>query len=124
MNDHKDLIARCIWHGVEMQERIGPVDNIPYWECPECIKQYTDYLQTKGKRKIVRLKSWGRHHAGGHRNLYDDWRLRWWYHARTLDNHYKAIGLTIHDCKVPIKAGQAFLPLMINRRWSVKVPQS
>lgn len=45
LDDLKDLIARCFWHGVELQERIGPVDGIPYWECPSCIKQYTDYIQ-------------------------------------------------------------------------------
>lgn len=30
----------CIWHGVEMAEKIDPTNGKPYWECPECIKQF------------------------------------------------------------------------------------
>lgn len=40
MDEYTDLVARCIWHGVEMTEKVDPVGSVPYWECPECIKQF------------------------------------------------------------------------------------
>lgn len=119
-----DPVARCAWHGVIMEERLGEADHLPYWVCPVCQQEYLDRMaQLPKKRKITRFKSWGRDHfvpQYGYRPACDAWRLRWWYHARSLDNHYKTIGLKRGDCRVPIKPGQAFLPLLVNRRWKVK----
>lgn len=34
-----DLVVLCAWHGVEMQERVGEADKLPYWVCPQCERE-------------------------------------------------------------------------------------
>lgn len=39
MGDYSDLVARCAWHSLEMQERVGDADKLPYWVCPQCERE-------------------------------------------------------------------------------------
>lgn len=49
-----DLVARCAWHSLEMQERLGPVDKLPYWECPECQEEIEQHLELVAAAEAAR----------------------------------------------------------------------